>query len=44
MRDRLVQARRHGKYVLYSVHPDLERQRRADCPDLGCCRLEWGER
>jgi len=39
----LVQAKRHGKYVLYSVHPDLNRPGRADCLDLGCCRLEWGD-
>ncbi|MEX2185947.1 MAG: metalloregulator ArsR/SmtB family transcription factor [Pirellulales bacterium] len=40
----LVQDRREGKYVYYSLHPDVFRSSgRAKRPavlDLGCCKLE----
>src|SRR5262245_5983623 len=39
----LVQGRKQGKYVVYSLHPTVFRPGRAgDCLDLGCCRLELG--
>ena len=35
---------RQGKYVVYSLHPDIFRPKGpgepVDCLDLGCCRLE----
>src|SRR6516162_3653483 len=40
----LVADRKDGKYVVYSLHPKVFRpatsDRRTDCLDLGCCRLE----
>jgi ArsR family transcriptional regulator len=40
----LVTDRKDGKYVVYSLHPDVFRPaaagRLSDCLDLGCCRLE----
>ena len=40
----LVTDRKDGKYVVYSLHPDVFRPaasgQRTDCLDLGCCRLE----
>ena len=40
----LVCDERHGKYIVYSLHPDVFRPgKRDDCLDLGCCRLELGE-
>src|SRR3954468_10843324 len=36
----LVRDERHGKYIVYSLHPDVFRG--SDCLDLGCCRLELG--
>lgn len=40
----LVKDRRAGKYVYYSLHPDVfratGRSRRAATLDLGCCKLE----
>src|SRR5262249_26245981 len=42
----LVLAARQGKFVVYSLHPDIfrsgRREKDADCLDLGCCRLELG--
>jgi ArsR family transcriptional regulator len=38
----LVCDERHGKYIVYSLHPDVFRPR-DDCLDLGCCRLELGD-
>jgi ArsR family transcriptional regulator, nickel/cobalt-responsive transcriptional repressor len=44
----LVRDEKHGKYVVYSLHPDFFRPREvggaADVLDLGCCRLELGGR
>ncbi|MBM3994034.1 MAG: winged helix-turn-helix transcriptional regulator [Planctomycetes bacterium] len=42
----IVQDRKQGKYVLYSLHPSvLAKKKRSDhgkeILDLGCCRLEW---
>ena len=40
----LVQDEKHGKFVVYSLHPDVFRPRgahaSADALDFGCCRLE----
>jgi ArsR family transcriptional regulator len=44
----LVQVERRGKFIVYSLHPDVFRPdedgRASDCLDLGCCRLELGRR
>lgn len=42
----IVQDQKQGKYVIYSLHPDVISkvpQAKDDCLDLGCCRLEWGK-
>jgi ArsR family transcriptional regulator len=44
----LVQDQKQGKYVVYSLHPDVAQARARnkaadDCLDLGCCRLQWGD-
>jgi DNA-binding transcriptional ArsR family regulator len=43
----LVLHRKEGKYVVYCLHPDVFRPatsgQRADCLDLGCCRLELND-
>jgi ArsR family transcriptional regulator len=40
----LVQDRKEGKFVIYSLHPDVfrpaARGRSVPVVDLGCCRLE----
>lgn len=40
----LVKDCKQGKYVIYSLHPDVFRRKGpdepVDCLDLGCCRLE----
>jgi DNA-binding transcriptional ArsR family regulator len=40
----LVQDKKNGKFVVYSLHPDVfrpkERGEQSDAIDLGCCRLE----
>ncbi len=40
----LVQDERHGKFVVYSLHPDIFRPgeggQAVDCLDLGCCRID----
>jgi ArsR family transcriptional regulator len=42
----LVLDEKRGKFVIYSLHPDVfrpkERGQAADVLDLGCCRLELG--
>ncbi len=42
----LVRDEKQGKFVVYSLHPDVFRPgepgRAADALDLGCCRLELG--
>jgi ArsR family transcriptional regulator len=39
----LVLPHKQGKFVVYSLHPDVfRRERGADCLDLGCCRLQLG--
>jgi DNA-binding transcriptional ArsR family regulator len=42
----LVRDEKQGKYVVYSLHPEVfrprERGQAADVLDLGCCRLELG--
>ena len=43
----IVRDQKQGKYVIYSLHPDVIRKvpkAKDDCLDLGCCRLEWGEK
>ena len=40
----LVRDERQGKFIIYSLHPDVFRSKEGDCADLGCCRLELGER
>jgi DNA-binding transcriptional ArsR family regulator len=44
----LVQVERQGKFIVYSLHPDVFRPQQegqnADCLELGCCRLELGRR
>lgn len=43
----IVLHRKEGKFVLYSLHPDVFRPRDqkqpSDALDLGCCRLELGK-
>lgn len=42
----LVLDEKQGKYVVYSLHPNVYRpgaDHAADCLDLGCCRLELGD-
>ena len=43
---RLVHDEKQGKFVVYSLHPDIFRpkdsRQPADVLDLGCCRLELG--
>lgn len=40
----LVQVEKQGKFMVYSLHPDVFRPKTAPqkspCLDLGCCRLE----
>ncbi len=42
----LVTDQKQGKYVVYSLHPDIfqakERGQSCDWLDLGCCRFELG--
>ena len=42
----LVRDEKQGKFVVYSLHPDIFRPgepgQAADVLDLGCCRLELG--
>jgi DNA-binding transcriptional ArsR family regulator len=42
----VVQDEKQGKFVVYSLHPDVfrprERGQAADVLDFGCCRLELG--
>ena len=43
---RLVVDEKHGKHVIYSLHPEVrpsKKPKQADCIDLGCCRLELKE-
>ena len=40
----LVRDERHGKFIIYSLHPDVFQRDKGDCLDLGCCRLELGEK
>ena len=44
----LVRDHKQGKYVVYSLHPDVfqakKEGRSCDCLELGCCRLELGRR
>jgi DNA-binding transcriptional ArsR family regulator len=42
----MVCKEKQGKYVIYSLHPRLVRNKKtrdhdAEFIDLGCCRLEW---
>ena len=38
----LVQDQKQGKFVIYSLHPDVKNPKTGeDRLDLGCCRLEW---
>lgn len=42
----MVVDEKQGKFVVYSLHPDVLAKRRTDghgkqMLDLGCCRLEW---
>ena len=38
----LVQDQKQGKFVIYSIHPDVGNAKKGeDRLDLGCCRLEW---
>jgi DNA-binding transcriptional ArsR family regulator len=41
----LVRDEKHGKFVVYSLHPDIFRPgdggQAADVLDLGCCRFEF---
>ena len=37
----LVESRRDGKAVLYSLSPELRRHRRGEALDLGCCKLTF---
>jgi ArsR family transcriptional regulator len=43
----LVQDEKDGKFVIYSLHPDVFRPKEAgenaDSFDLGCCRLELND-
>jgi ArsR family transcriptional regulator len=39
---KLVLDERQGKYIVYSLHPDVFKPG-GDRLDLGCCRLELGE-
>ena len=40
----IVQDVKQGKYVIYSLHPDVMCKVKSDTLDLGCCRLEWGKK
>ncbi len=40
----LVCDERQGKFVVYSLHPDVFHPKHNDCLDLGCCRLKLGGR
>jgi ArsR family transcriptional regulator len=35
----MVESERDGKAVLYRLAPSIEKRRRGDTLDLGCCRL-----
>jgi len=42
----LVKDQKQGKYVIYTLHPDVLRAAKPHatkevCLDLGCCRLKW---
>jgi ArsR family transcriptional regulator len=46
---KIVVDEKQGKYVIYSLHPDVccpsgECAATDNCIDLGCCRLEWDEK
>jgi len=39
----VVQTQKHGKFVIYSLHPDVasgEQMRNMKSLDLGCCRID----
>ena len=38
----LVCDERKGKFIIYSLHPDVFSPKQSDCLDLGCCRLKLG--
>ena len=40
----LVSDVRQGKFIVYSLHPDVFRRKQPECIDLGCCRLDLSER
>ena len=40
----LVCDERQGKFIVYSLHPNVFRSKEGDCVDLGCCRLKLGAR
>lgn len=41
-REAIVDTEKHGRFVVYRLHPDVFAATRstADCLDLGCCKLE----
>ena len=41
-RERIVETQKHGRFVVYRLHPEVFEATRSasDCLDLGCCRLE----
>ena len=41
-RERIVETQKHGRFVVYRLHPEVFEAARSssDCLDLGCCRLE----
>ena len=41
-REAIVETEKHGRFVVYRLHPDVFEATRAssDCLDLGCCKLE----
>jgi ArsR family transcriptional regulator len=42
LRERIVQRERHGRFIIYALHPDVcsATPEANDHIDLGCCRLE----
>jgi ArsR family transcriptional regulator len=46
---KIVVDQKQGKYVIYSLHPDVcgpneQCSSTENCLDLGCCRLEWDKK
>lgn len=39
-REKIVETQKQGRFVLYSLHPQVFASNETDCLDFGCCKLE----